>query len=116
MSARLEKSLAAARQLADWLKARPQQWRLLFEPELDLVVWAPRAARASQVSRLSQAIFEKAAAHDLHLAITQVSEGLVWPELEWDVPRVACLRSCLMKPEHLEWMPEICRRLELASS
>ena len=76
------------------------------------VVWAPQGSSASEVSRKSQAIFEKAAELDLHLAVTQVSQGLVWPELHWDQPRVACLRSCLMKPEHLEWLPEICRRLE----
>ncbi len=113
---RLDKSLEAARQLAAWLKARPQQWKLLFEPELDLVVWAPQGAKASEVSKKSQAIFERAAELDLHLAVTQVSQGLVWPELEWDQARLACLRSCLMKPEHLEWLPEICRRLEQASS
>ena len=113
---RLDRSLEAARQLAAWLKARPQQWKLLFEPELDLVVWAPQGATASEVSQKSQAIFEKAAELDLHLAVTQVSQGLAWPELEWDQPRLACLRSCLMKPEHLEWLPEICGRLEQAAT
>ncbi len=113
---RLDQSLQAARGLADWLKVRPDEWKLLFEPELDLVVWAPQGASASEISRKSQAIFEKAAELDLHLAVTQVSQGLVWPELEWDQPRLACLRSCLMKPEHLEWLPEICRRLEQAAN
>jgi len=112
---RLDKSLAAARALAQWLKERPQQWRLLYEPELDLVVWAAQGQSASEVSLRSQQIFERAAELDLHLAVTQVSQGLVWPELNWDVPRLACLRSCLMKPEHLEWLPQICSRLEQAS-
>lgn len=114
MAGRLDQSLAAARGLADWLKQRPQHWKLLFEPELDLVVWTPVGTRVSQVSQHSQAIFERAAELDLHLAVTQVSQGLVCPELEWDQPRLACLRSCLLKPEHLEWLPEICRRLEQA--
>ncbi|MBS2034295.1 aspartate aminotransferase family protein [bacterium] len=114
MAERLEKSLSAARQLAAWLKARPQQWKLLFEPELDLVVWAPQGLSASQVSRQTQAIFDRAAELDLHLAVTQLSQGGQWPELDWDQPRVACLRSCLMKPEHLQWLPEICQRLEQA--
>lgn len=113
---RLDQSLQAARNLADWLKARPEQWKLLFEPELDLVVWAPQGSCASEISRRSQDLFDKAAELDLHLAVTQVSHGLVWPELDWDQPRLACLRSCLMKPEHLEWLPEICRRLEQAAA
>ncbi|MBX3171279.1 MAG: aspartate aminotransferase family protein [Candidatus Eremiobacteraeota bacterium] len=113
---RLDQSLKAARGLAGWLKERPEHWKLLFEPELDLVVWAPQGTSAGEVSRKSQAIFEKAAELDLHLAVTQVSQGLVWPELDWDQPRLACLRSCLMKPEHLEWLPEICARLELAAA
>ncbi|MBN9416821.1 MAG: aspartate aminotransferase family protein [Candidatus Eremiobacteraeota bacterium] len=112
---RLDQSLQAARDLAAWLKARPQEWKLLYEPELDLVVWAPQGASASQISARSQEIFERAAELDLHLAVTQVSQGSIWPELNWDQPRLACLRSCLMKPEHLEWLPEICRRLEQAA-
>lgn len=113
---RLDQSLQAARQLASWLKERPQQWKLLYEPELDLVVWAPQGRSASEISARSQEIFERAAELDLHLAVTQVSQGSEWPELDWDQPRVACLRSCLMKPEHLEWLPEICRRLEQAAT
>ncbi|MCH8335575.1 MAG: hypothetical protein IIC61_06745 [Proteobacteria bacterium] len=30
-----------------------------------------------------------------------------WPELEINQESVACLRSCLLKPEHLEWIDEI---------
>jgi hypothetical protein len=27
-----------------------------------------------------------------------------------------CLRACVMKPEHREWMPEILKRLSLAAA
>jgi len=31
---------------------------------------------------------------------------------EWDTNDVVCLRACVMKPEHREWMPEIVKRLK----
>jgi hypothetical protein len=30
----------------------------------------------------------------------------------WDEDQITCLRACVMKPEHLEWMPEIVKRLK----
>ncbi len=30
-----------------------------------------------------------------------------WPDVEFDQEMVSCLRSCLMKPEHLAWIDEI---------
>jgi hypothetical protein len=38
-----------------------------------------------------------------------------WPDVVWDQPTVACLRSCLMKAEHLDWVEEIWVRLMRAS-
>jgi hypothetical protein len=34
-----------------------------------------------------------------------------WP-VDWDQDQVSCLRSCLMKPEHLDWIDSIWQRLE----
>jgi glutamate/tyrosine decarboxylase-like PLP-dependent enzyme len=86
-----------------------------FEPELDIVVWAVRAESVAEASGLAQAIFEEAARRELHLALAQLPVGL-FPEGTWaDGGRhatVTCLRSVLMKPEHLEWVDriwEICR-------
>jgi len=88
-------------------------------PELDIVVWAPKAKRASEVSYLSKAIFEAAAAEDLHMAIANLPCSLFmdhWKGVQWDQDDVTCLRSCLMKPEHLEWIGHIWQALDLATN
>lgn len=114
MGQRLDAGLQAARDLRAWLASRAERWHLLFEGDLDIVVWAPQGRSASQVSAHSQRIFDRAAELDLHLALTQVGQTSCWPRLDWDQDRVTCLRSCLMKPEHKQWLPEICQRLEQA--
>ena len=79
-------------------------------PELDIVLWAPTDGNASVISTLSRNMFDNAAARNLHLALVELPESLLashWPNVEFDTPSVICLRSCLMKPEHAEWMDEI---------
>ncbi len=78
----------------------------MFEPELDIVIWAPRADRSSEVSRMSNQLFDAAAERGLHLALFTYPARLLreaWPHVVFDTESVACLRSCLMKPEHLDW-------------
>jgi hypothetical protein len=78
----------------------------MFEPELDIVIWVPRADRSSEVSRLSKRLFDAAAERGLHLALFTYPARLLreaWPHVVFDTESVACLRSCLMKPEHLDW-------------
>ena len=82
----------------------------LFEPELDIVVWAPAATRASEISALSSQAFEAAAKENLHLAIVKLPASLLrsyWPDVEFDEDVVTVMRSCLMKPEHLQWIGRI---------
>jgi tyrosine decarboxylase / aspartate 1-decarboxylase len=85
-----------------------------FEPELDMLVFAPRARSLSQVSERSRRIFHAAARHDLHLALAELpamfwkDRGLAPTE---DRATVTCLRSVLMKPEHFEWIEPIWERL-----
>jgi glutamate/tyrosine decarboxylase-like PLP-dependent enzyme len=89
----------------------------LFVPELDIVVWAMRGARASEASALARAVFDAAAARDLHLALATFPREMAEPcgaIREWDADAVACLRSCVMKPEHREWIPEVLARLRAA--
>ncbi|MBN2466839.1 MAG: aspartate aminotransferase family protein [Deltaproteobacteria bacterium] len=81
-----------------------------FSPELDIICWAPRANRASRISELSTQVFEKAASENLHLALVTFSEEILaqsWQDITWDQDHVTCLRSCLMKPEHLDWIDRI---------
>jgi tyrosine decarboxylase/aspartate 1-decarboxylase len=106
---RLAKSRQAALQLAAKIQA-DARWLLAFDPELDIVIWAPRAASASEISHLSRVIFEAAAHANLHLAVASFPATLLqatWPDVAWDQEHVACLRSCLLKPEHLDWVERI---------
>ena len=111
----LDSSLRAARNLAARLQQEPGRgWKVLFEPDLDIVIWTATGHTASQVSLFSRAIFDEAARRHLHLALTQLPRTLVaphWPNLEWDEETVTCLRSCLMKPEHGDWLEAIMERL-----
>ncbi len=83
-------------------------------PELDIVVWMPRAESPDRSSRRAQTIFDSCAAEHLHLALVQLP-------LSWFAPAdtgpnqvenrlVTCLRSVLMKPEHEAWLDRIWER------
>jgi len=81
-----------------------------FPPELDIVVFAPRGASVSKSSELSRRIFEAAARCGLHLAVVELplhfwEENL--GEMKRDRETLTCLRSVLMKPEHLDWIGRI---------
>jgi glutamate/tyrosine decarboxylase-like PLP-dependent enzyme len=108
-AAMLEASRDAAVQFADRL-ANDQRWLLPFAPELDIVVWAPRAKTVAEISTLSQRIFDAAAKQNLHLALIHMPvrffgqlHRLTGPANE----TVLCLRSVLMKPEHRDWLDRI---------
>jgi len=105
----LEKCRSAALELHRRLSA-DRRFRPLLEPELDIVVFAPLAESGSRISELSQAVFETAAGHDLHLATFKYPVRLLgddWKDITFDGEYVTCLRSCLMKPEHLDWIDAI---------
>ena len=86
----------------------------LFAPELDIVVWAMRARTAAESSARARAVFESAAKSDLHLALATFPRAMVEPSgaiEQWDAGQVTCLRACVMKPEHGDWIHEISKRL-----
>jgi glutamate/tyrosine decarboxylase-like PLP-dependent enzyme len=87
-------------------------------PQLGIVTWAVRAQTVARSSECAHRVFDQAAAKfDLHLAIaempTRVFPGAEWPDAN-DATNVTCLRSVLMKPEHLAWVDEIGKRLRQA--
>lgn len=87
-------------------------------PQLDIVFWAASAATPSRSSALAQRIFDEAAKLDLHLALARLSVDL-FPSGTWapgSEPTVLCLRSVLMKPEHLPWIERICVLLDAAAN
>jgi tyrosine decarboxylase / aspartate 1-decarboxylase len=85
-----------------------------FPPELDILVWAVRADTVAASSRLAQEIFTAAAREDLHLALAHLPSRF-FPSRSWadqhQESSVTCLRSVLMKPEHLDWAEAIWSRL-----
>jgi len=105
--------LAQGRQAALGLYRRlrdDERWITAFEPELDIVIFAPRAASAVQISQLARKMFDQAARHGLHLALAELPAKFFQPSapgVSWDRERITCLRSVLMKPEHLDWLERI---------
>ena len=90
-------------------------------PELDIVFWAVNAATPEASSALAQSVFDEAAKLDLHLALAKLPLSL-FPQAAWktrpksdDQNEVTCLRSVLMKPEHLLWLEQIWQRLDSAA-
>jgi tyrosine decarboxylase/aspartate 1-decarboxylase len=113
----LAKCRQAALTLHDRLSADPR-YMTPFAPQLDIVIFAPRGATASAISQRSRAIFEAAAAENLHLALANLPRSLLgeaWADVQWDQPSITCLRSCLMKPEHFDWIEDIMAALERAT-
>lgn len=85
-------------------------------PELDILVWAPRAGRVSEASQLARRVFALAAERDLHLALASLPVHLLdVGAMERDCDTIICLRSVLMKPEHHEWVDRIWRILDDAT-
>jgi tyrosine decarboxylase/aspartate 1-decarboxylase len=91
-----------------------QRFLTAFPPELDIVIWAPRSGKASEMTYRSREIFEASAKQDLHLAVAAFPKTMFqqsW-DIDWDQEQVACLRSCLMKAEHLKWIEHIWQVLD----
>ena len=104
----LEDGRAAALDLYGRL-ARDRRFVAGFEPELDIVVFAPRAESVAKASELSRKIFEEAAKKNLHLAIAELPVKFFGDGFGRvaDGETLTCLRSVLMKPEHKEWVGRI---------
>ena len=85
-------------------------------PELDIIVWAPRAPSVTEASTLSKRIFAEAASRQLHLALVSLPLHLleVGP-MQRDRDTIICLRSVLMKPEHRGWTDRIWEILDAAT-
>ena len=114
----LESGRSAALKLFEHLQA-DERFAPASAPELDIVVFAPRADSVSAASALSRKIFDAAAKRNLHLAVAQLpAEFWAAPpaQMRRDRETITCLRSVLMKPEHLAWLPKIWEALSAATS
>jgi tyrosine decarboxylase / aspartate 1-decarboxylase len=88
-------------------------------PELDIVVWTLAGSGRKQAGERAQGVFDAAAERHLHLALLKVPDALSkawWPALKADADVTAALRSCLMKPEHKEWLPRIREILDASTT
>ncbi|HEY9098351.1 MAG TPA: pyridoxal-dependent decarboxylase [Thiobacillus sp.] len=91
----------------------------LFPPQLDIVVWAMPASSASLSSQRARALHAAARKNDLHMSLVTIPQAMLLtchPVSIWDQDSIICLRVCLMKPEHHEWITEILARLNSAAA
>jgi glutamate/tyrosine decarboxylase-like PLP-dependent enzyme len=110
----LDNCLLAARVLWDRL-AESNHYQPLMRPEIDIVVYAANAADIAESNSKAKQIFARAAGKNLHLALIELPAQMVkhyWPELDGEEETITCLRSCLMKPEHIDWIDRIVSILE----
>jgi tyrosine decarboxylase / aspartate 1-decarboxylase len=118
----LEHSIHAARTLYDRLES-DERFIPGPHPELDILTWAMNAATPEESSRLALQVFDSAASQDLHLALVQLPirfmrrgpSSAIWAGADAEA-KVTCLRSVLMKPEHLAWIDQIWERLDRAAA
>jgi tyrosine decarboxylase / aspartate 1-decarboxylase len=117
----LEDGRNAALELNRRLASDPRFLTPIAPPQLDIVFWAVSAPTREASSAFAQAIFDEAARSDLHLALAKLPVSLFptgsWTDVDPAQPEnyVTCLRSVLMKPEHLLWLDHIWQRLTAAA-
>ncbi len=117
----LEAGHTAALKLNQRLAESPHFLTPISLPQLDIVFWAVRAETPEASSALAQQIFDEAARRDLHLALAKLParffQNKSWKNLLPDDSEtmVTCLRSVLMKPEHLLWLDQLWQRLDAAA-
>ncbi len=100
---------------------RSDRFQPVMKPELDIVTWVPviRNPTFSAISRASENILklgmDAASVRDrLYLSTLTLSreDAARWlPHITPDTDRVKVLRSVLMKPEHLDAVPDLMGRL-----
>jgi tyrosine decarboxylase/aspartate 1-decarboxylase len=117
----LEAGHTAALKLHQLLAESPHFLTPASPPQLDIVFWAARAATPDASSALAQRIFDEAAKRDLHLALAKLpvrffskNSWKILPEIDPQTT-VTCLRSVLLKPEHLLWLDHLGQRLDAAA-
>jgi len=113
----LESGHTAALKMYERLAASPHFLTPVAPPQLDIVFWAVKASSPEASSALAQRIFDEAAKLDLHLAMATLPVRF-FPQNSWansSQTSVVCLRSVLMKPEHLLWLDQLWQRLDAAA-
>ncbi|MEJ2084832.1 MAG: aminotransferase class I/II-fold pyridoxal phosphate-dependent enzyme [Acidobacteriota bacterium] len=113
-AASLDRCLDAARDLHRRLE-RSDFFLPLYEPELDIVVYACEAEDTIVSSERARRLFETAAERELHLALSELPTRCLQGKLgsmQIDSESLTCLRSVLMKPQQADWSQRIFELLE----
>lgn len=105
-----EAALTWSQQLTD-----SGRFHVAVPPALDIVTFFPARVppSASAISAASERLFDAVEAdpqRPVYLAKLQIRPELVahrHPHVVWDQPTMTVLRSCLMKPEHADWVPAL---------
>jgi tyrosine decarboxylase / aspartate 1-decarboxylase len=89
--------------------AGDERFLTAFPPELDIVIWAVRAGSVSEASDQARTIFMEAGARNLHLAVAELPVSFfdLADDMDADRETITCIRSVLMKPEHVDWIDTI---------
>lgn len=117
-AASLSKSRTAALTFFEKLQ-NDSRFIVAFPPQLDIVVWAVKSQSASESSRLAKEIFKVAEQENLYLALINLPKQLfleTGEEINGEQESITCLRSCLMKPEHLDWIDQIWQTLDAVTT
>jgi len=103
----LDAGLSAAQELHARLASDPH-FVVPAAPQLDIVIWTVHAADVAASSAAARRLFVVAAGNGLHLALADLPVDF-FPQGTWpaSAQTVTCLRSVLMKPEHLQWLDRI---------
>lgn len=107
----LSKSRGAALDLYDRLQ-KHEQFLTIIGPETDIVIWTLPGESTQKMSEKASQFFNKAETNQLYLSLYKYPTSKLNPkEFCINSEYLTCLRSCVMKPEHKDWMDEIWIRM-----
>lgn len=116
----LQQGRSAALEFNRRLAADPRFLTPNAPPQLDIVFYAIRSPQQiiEASSTLANRIFDEAARLNLHLALASLPVRFFPPNTfpGQSTGQVTCLRSVMMKPEHLAWIDPIWQRLDQATT
>lgn len=112
----LQKTLQAARQFAESLR-QSTHFHLYVEPDLDIVTYFPKASSTQDISNATMALYRAAMEEESPLYLVTVKvPSYTLAKQHHDIvinsEHTTLLRSCLMKPEHLDFSTTLVPQLE----
>jgi tyrosine decarboxylase/aspartate 1-decarboxylase len=87
-----------------------ERFALGASPDLDIVTWAVIGPSASAASEYARRVLAECAKRDVHLSLAQLPRRCLvvrGAAISGDGGGVTCLRACLVKAEHREWVDRI---------